>query len=349
MKRSFIIGIFVLAFAFFLPSCVQDDTFSISLTNGVIVTNEGSFNAGNGEISFLHFANEKVSNDLFLKVNSRPLGDVVQSATLMGDRLFIVVNNSGKVEVTNAETLKSLAVIENLNMPRYILQVNDNKAYISTWGNDGELLVLDIQNYTITKRIAVGQGAEQMVKVGNKVFVSNSGGFSNANTVSVINADTDAVSTEIEVGYNPKSLVVDKNNNVWVLCGGKWLNDYSGLEVAGKLLCINSSDNSVVKQFSFPLLSSMPEKLNINPASDKLIYSYNSKVYSIDIEATELPTTEIITGYYNAFAFRPSNGKLYVAEADYQKSSKVLVFDSNFLLTDTFFVGIAPNGFIFVD
>lgn len=348
-KLRFRIALIFTACITIFSACSDNEPFVASMSDGIIIINEGAFNSGNGEISFLRNNSTAPQNDLFSKVNGRPLGDVVQSATIINDRLFIVVNNSGKVEITDAVSLQSIAALENLDMPRYIIQVDDDKAYLSTWGNSGEILVLDLFNYMITKTIDVGQGAEQMVKVDDKVFVANSGGFAYANTVSVIDAEKDEVVHEISTGYNPKTITSDAFGNVWVLCGGKWLDDYSGLEVPGKLVCINPLDYTVLKSFDFESLTTMPDKLSVNKAGTNLIYNYNYAVYTLDISANELPVNPIIDGSFNALEFH-QNGKIYAADAgDFKSRGNILLFDTNYTSIDTIDVGVAPNGFIFVE
>ena len=66
----------------------------------------------------------------FLKCNGRPLGDVPNSMIINGYLAYIVVNNSGKIEVINRNSLESVATINGLISPRNMAVVNDNKAYV---------------------------------------------------------------------------------------------------------------------------------------------------------------------------------------------------------------------------
>ena len=68
--------------------------------DGYFVTNEGNFGSGNGSVSFIS-NNGSVQNDVFYNTNMFYLGDVVQSMTTANDKGYIVVNNSGKVEVVD--------------------------------------------------------------------------------------------------------------------------------------------------------------------------------------------------------------------------------------------------------
>eukprot|EP01034_Spumella_vulgaris_P009002 gene9002-11428_t len=43
--------------------------------------------------------NDSLKTDIFQSVNGAPLGDILQSMTYINDRAYIVVNNSGKIEI----------------------------------------------------------------------------------------------------------------------------------------------------------------------------------------------------------------------------------------------------------
>src|SRR2546421_1774917 len=102
----------LLAMNFIITGCKKDEkplpaTASLNLTNGVFITNEGSFGNGDGSVSFFRPASHEIINDVFMTVNHRPLGDVVQSMILFNNKGYIVVNNSQKIEVVNKNNFSS--------------------------------------------------------------------------------------------------------------------------------------------------------------------------------------------------------------------------------------------------
>ncbi len=110
----------LLLFLTVITSCDTAEKFSDPADNkflrsrGIFIVNEGNFMSGNGSVSFYSTDSVKIFNDLFFLTNNRPLGDVPNSVTLFRDKAFIVVNNSGKIEITEAGTLKSIATIKGL-------------------------------------------------------------------------------------------------------------------------------------------------------------------------------------------------------------------------------------------
>ena len=98
--------------------------------DGYFVTNEGNFGSGNGSVSFIS-NNGSVQNDVFYNTNMFYLGDVVQSMTIANDKGYIVVNNSGKVEVVDSADLSLKYSITDLTSPREVIKVSDSVVYIS--------------------------------------------------------------------------------------------------------------------------------------------------------------------------------------------------------------------------
>ena len=178
-----------------LMSC-QNDSINPNIPiglydNGYFVTNEGNFGTGNGSVSFIDESG-LVSNNVFEQTNSFSLGDVVQSMQIINDNAYIVVNNSSKIEVANIDSMTYIATINGLTSPRYILQVSQEKAYVSDWGIGG-LHVIDLNTNSTISTINTGQGPEKMLLKGNKAYVCNVGGFGLDNTVSVIDIDNDCL------------------------------------------------------------------------------------------------------------------------------------------------------------
>ncbi|MEA3316518.1 MAG: hypothetical protein U9R54_01010 [Bacteroidota bacterium] len=129
------IGLLSLAIIFFASSCDNDDNvIKGEFVNGVFISNEGNFGAGNGSISFYSVKGDSVSNNIFSKLNNRPLGDVVQSVKVFDNNAYIVVNASNKVEVVKYNDFVENGVITELSQPRYFAGISSDKAYVTQWG-----------------------------------------------------------------------------------------------------------------------------------------------------------------------------------------------------------------------
>ena len=73
-----------------ISSCTRDTNLPDSngiYDDGYFVTNEGNFGSGNGSISFV--SNDGiVENNVFVTTNSFPLGDVVQSMSIIDENIY---------------------------------------------------------------------------------------------------------------------------------------------------------------------------------------------------------------------------------------------------------------------
>lgn len=318
--------------------------------SGVFVTNEGPFSNGSGTISYFDKTNSTVSNDIFQSKNGYPLGSIVQSMAIYNSKGYIVVNNAGKVEIVDAGTFASVGVVSGLNSPRCFLGVNSTTGYVSEWGADGmtgAVKVVNLSTNTVTSTIATGKGAENMLKVGNKVYVACGGGFGNDSVITVIDALTNTVTGTIEVGENPKSLQVDANGKIWVLCAGKFALDFS-LEKPGSLVRIDPTADSV--ELSLPLTStySQPFHLVINAAKTSLYYTFDSKVYTQSANSSTLNTTAVISRNFYSLGIDVANDYIYGGNAgNFSANGNVLRYNASGTVIDSFAVGIIPGGFCF--
>jgi len=318
---------------------------------GYFVTNEGPFSGGSGTLTFIG-DDDTVIQNAYKNVNNEDLGNIVQSMTVHNDKVYIVVNNSHKVVVANRHTLEKIAIIDgdNINNPRSMVVVG-NKGYVSNWGNssvatDDFIAVIDLTDNTISSTIPVGEGPEDMLVVGSKIYVNLQGGYSRNNKVEVIDTTSNTVSSTITVGDVPNSLIKDSNGTVWVLCGGNpapW-QGATFTETNGKLIKIVNDVVDTTFEFA---TTEHPNQLNIN--STNLLYTLDGKVYTLDDTSTILNATAIdaLDGYY--YAMKAHNGMLYTTNAgDYASEGTLKIFDlSNNNVVNTFSTGIIPGSIVF--
>lgn len=319
---------------------------------GVFVVNEGNFGQPNGAISYYNPATGAIEPNVFDKVNNRPLGDVVQSMAVHGEKAFIVANNSNKVEVVDANTFASLGVIEGLALPRYFAGHN-NKGYVTEWvgfSGNGRVAVIDLSTYTVTKTITVGKTPERLLLAQNgKLYVANSGD----STLSVINPATDAVEATLTVGDSPSGLGQDAANNIWVLNQGKvvynadWSIDYDQT-TAGSLVQFNPASPGALTTLPFADNRNRPAHLQLNGARDRLYYIYAGQVFDMATSATALPATPLIDRNFYGLGVDPADNVIYGADAgNFSARGQVFRYSPTGQELGSFQADIGPNGFVF--
>ena len=322
-------------------------------SEGYFVVNEGGFGNSNTSISFYDRNANTMTNDVFAKKNGRPLGDQAQSLTVLDGKAYVVVQHSAKIEVIDADDFSSLNTISSgVESPRYFLPIGLHKAYVSDWGDGftGSVKVINLDNMTVTKAIAVGKGPNEMVLKDGKVYVANTGGFDNDHTISVIDTAVDDLTAIIKVGDNPNSLRFDKDGNLWVLSAGKFAyNPDFTVDVANST---KSTISKIVNGIETTRLSidgiAYPgaAHLNINKDGDKLFYIFNGAIYSMSTDASTTPVASFIGDkYFYGLAVDPFTDDVIACEApDFSSPGTVYTYNSAGQLSKTFEVGIAPNG-----
>ncbi len=307
-------------------------------SNGVFVVNEGNFQFGNASVSYYQEGMDQSVEDLFEPANNRPLGDVGQVMHLFNGKAYVVINNSGKIEVVNPQTFVSEAIISGFNTPRDILPVSNNKAYVSDL-YAGEVTVVDLSNHSISGSISLNSASAQMALVYGHAFITST----ETNRLYVVNTLNDAVSDTVVVGFGANSIVQDKNGKLWVLCRGNFGNIAS-------LHRVDPVNNSVEESFLFSNSSDAPNSLNINGGLDTL-YFLNKDVYRMAIAENSLPTHPFVAGEGRNFyglGVHPESGNIYVSDAiDYVQRGEVLIYRPDGSHKSSFLAGIIPSTFCF--
>jgi len=332
-----------------LFSCKKDtppDGQTVNPATGAYVTNEGSFLNVNASVSYISSSGNVLVDPYFDK-NNVPLGDVLQSLLLQSNRGFAVLNNSSRIEVFNSADFSNIATVEGLDYPRSIIAVSDQKAYITSGAIDGTVFILDMTTYALTGAVAVGMGPEKMTISGDHVFVTNSGGFSEDHTVSVINSSLDAVVTTIDVGDRPVDAITDALGRVWVLSAGAIEYDDNWVEIghtAAMLHCIDPTDFSIIWSAELGVLGNHPDDLAVSSDGTKVYFNLDG-VRELNANSPTLPGEMIIPGAFSSLDVHPSNGEIWTTSiSNFVSNSSVYRYSSSGVLKGTFEAGIGSNG-----
>ena len=112
-----------------------------------IVVGEGQFGYGTGSLTSLSNLGS-VTQDIFRRINNRPLGDVPQSLVKIGNYYYIPVNNSKKVEVVDSKTFKSIEtmVIDEDVIPMYAVHLGGDSIAVSDQSIRNKFMIMDINH-----------------------------------------------------------------------------------------------------------------------------------------------------------------------------------------------------------
>lgn len=326
----------------------------LKFSTGVFILNEGNFMVSNAEISYYSPENDTLINDLYLTQNSgSSLGDILQSAAIINNDLFLVLNNSKKIEIVDALTLKHKATITNLSYPRYILKVTDNKAYLTNGKNPGNVYVIDTQNYRIEDTVKVGNQPENLTFCNEKVFVAN-GAWGNDSTVSVISIRDNSVDSTINIGHGTTDIISDTENFIWVLCQGKveYDNNWQVVdETQSKIVKVNSENYNIIEEYNIGQLNDgfSPKNIAFDKQTKRVYFIEKEGIYFIDIINKQISDLFISGTFYGLEVNK--TGNIYTfSDEGFVTSGKMSVYSSE---GECMFcnqnVGIGPNSCVFID
>jgi DNA-binding beta-propeller fold protein YncE len=338
MKKLYILPFLIL----FLGACKSDKPKTnveeeIKLENGhsLLIVNEGNFQWGNASLSVYNDKSDAINNEVFKNKNNRPLGDVAQSVFIDNDRIYVVVNNSSKIEVINANTFESIATINGLQSPRYFQIIANNRALVTDlYAN--KISVLNLTDNQIVGDIYLKGKTERMLKVGEKVFVSNI----ESDKLYWINENSLTLDS-ITLTYAPNSYAIDKNNFLWVLCSGK-----SSESILPKLYKVDIQNMQILENINIAQQTPIPNHLLIDNLGENLFFLQND-VFKINLANASNPPVKLIESNGKnlyALSINPKNNQLYVSDAlDYVQKGDVYRYSENGTLLNKFKAGIIPS------
>ena len=321
----------------------QPDAFA----NGMYILNEGLFQMNNSTLSYYDFTTGKLTENIFLDVNHRGLGDVGNDLKRYGSKLYIVVNNSNIVEVVDVKTVQSLKTI-NLSgkQPRQVVFLDD-KAYISCF--DGDVVRIDTASLEVEASVHTGPNPDGICACNGKLYVCNSGGLSNpnyGNTVSVVDPATFTVVKDITVAINPTRVKGYSDRYVYVVSNGNYG------DVPYTFQKIDCQTDEIVKNYNLEVLNF---DIHQNLA---YVYSYNYSTMTSWIKVLDLETDEIVKEQFISdgtqlktpygIKVNPLNGDVYITDAGtFTTNGDVYCFDKDGKKKFSFEAGLNPSAMAF--
>ncbi len=327
-----------------IPPQRPSATGSISTGKRLVICNEGNFGSGNGSITLYDPISGGIVSDAYGPANSgQYIGDVLQSCVRSGNRYYWVVNNSGKIVVTDKDFLKQ-ADISGFVSPRFIEIVSNNKAYVSNLqlsaSQPNYLHVLDLNTNTISKTIRLDGWTEEMEQSYGKVYVCNQ----RKKHVYVIDAATDIVIDSIYMNATSACIVKDQNEKLWVSCNA----DASG-NIPARLVRINPLADSVEADISLQTTANSVSKLAMN-GNGNVLYYLMGDVFKMPISAGS-GTLLVSQGsrVFYGLCLDPADETVYITDAiDFNQNGNIWIYKPDGTYLSTFKSGIIP-GFMWVE
>ncbi len=303
----------------FLHNCKEKDAALTPPGSGALwVICEGNFQSGNAEIGSLDF-DYNFTSDLFKKANGFPLGDVLQDIQEFDGSLYVILNNSGKLEKLDATTLKVQATGKGFNSPRKICFFDSGRAFVTDLYQDA-IYEINLNDLSIQRTIPCSGWTESMVKLKDELLIVNI----ERQVLLQYNPSLNQFTDSLALPANPGDILLDKNHAIWLYCGGA-----SGQHSA--LLKIDPKSLDIIQSFTAPVLKELFPKMVLNTSRDTLII-LNSGIYQMSIDAAQFPASAFQSFDQKTLygiGYNPANGDILVSENEsFSAPSRIHVISS---------------------
>lgn len=337
---QFIFG-FVLLFSISCTSEYEETIPEITYQNGLLITNEGNFGSPNADVTFITKDLSLMQNDIYKANNNKEnLGDVLQTMVLNGDKAYLLLNNSNKIQIVDRVTFKKAGEITaQLNTPRYMAIANGN-LYVSNDKYNGAKFVnvYKLSDNSFVKKIdfASTSTVERVVEAGGNIFVQNASyGF--GNTITKINTTNNAIEgTPIPVPNGDITKTITYNSNVYVIAQGTADSYIYQINPAG----------SIVKTTT---LTGIANGTNLQIDGGRFYFTSSNKVYSMDMNATAAPTNPIITAVdgganFTLYGFSVIDGRIFTSDVKgFTQPSEITVYTTGGTVISKFTAGMGAT------
>lgn len=330
-----------LGLAIALCSCEDSSKEDIvPVSSGTYILNNGNWGGNDSNIGVYNPSGKTFTADVFKTANGQALGDLGQDIIGLGENIYIAVNGSQTIFVTDAD----LKIKQQINAdkegtrlsPRYFA-TSGSKVYVTYY----EGYVGEIASDCSVKLCKVGPNPEGVAVAGGNLYVANSGGMSYPvynNTLSVVSVSTFAETSTIEVNVNPAKVEASSDGAyVYVSSFGNYA------DVPAKLQVVTTAD-SKVSDLDYSSVSAIAK------GKDDVLYilcgGYDENwnplpgtVYRHDMKTNKPLGAFVADGTTLPDAYSvsaASDGYVYVGCSDYTNTGDVYVFTSEGRLHDRF-------------
>lgn len=337
MRQIIIFCTFFIVVSAFFFSCddSHDDEFGFLDDTGgnfVFFLNEGNYGWGVGTVDMYRFHNGEVTRNVFEEINGRPIGNVLQSAKFHNDKCYFAVNNSNKVVICDRK-MKVQREIADINSPRYMYPVANNKMYVTSLYGNG-IFVINLITNTLMKKIPMNGWTEGGFKTKEGFWVCNN----DSKYLYLIDDEYDVLKDSIELKMGMTQIQIDKRGQAWIL--GK-----ESLSGDSYLLKVDLKNKSIINQISvsgniYPKIEYLKDHDIVYLLSDKL---YVIKAMIDDFQPITLFEKEG-ANWYGLFVYHYGN-TVFISDAkDYVKNSTTYHISPNGEIMDQFETGVITNG-----
>jgi len=326
--------------------CNRDEIINppveVNVFKGAYILSEGGASVGSSKLSFYN-----LTDDIFEEnITSITLGLFPDGLILDGKELFLCeqgnFGSAGKVY-----KMDSNGVVKNsqsVGTNPFSLASANGKLYLTN-GPANNVSVVDKNNFNILATVNVGTYPQEIISIGNKVFVCNTSVFGGAtdSTVSVIDAVSDLVIATIKVRKTPSSLAVTNDGKLLVGCPGS--------SITGIIYKLDPDDYSKLDSFVInnSPASGFDKDIAVDRNSNTIYFiSFFNNIAKYDMvtrgHSVFINNFNIMDDFYYGYNYDSKNKRHYIANAkNFLVNGRININDENGINIRTYTTGIAPR------
>lgn len=333
----------------FFYSCSKDNSTQPTppITKGVFVINEGLYLQNNSEITFFDPATDQTITNFYSQKNGKIIGDNANSMYIFGDKGYVAVDGSNKIEIINLNDGSSVGIIDlgRQGSPREIFILNSNRGFVTSFSKHS-VIEFNPTTLNITREIPVGRYPEGIAYSNYRLFIANSD-LGNGNTISVIDLNSNSVIRTITVGRNPRFAGIANDGRIIIGCSG----DFFDANSIGGFYFIEPVNLTITDSI---LLKYHPQDYALT--KDNFLFYINDKgVGRINLTNKNVDTVFIngmiindIFGIAYSIAFDEISQRLYIGNPkNFTQNGEVKIFDKNGNYMKKFDTKINPGAIYF--
>jgi hypothetical protein len=300
---------------------------------GLYVLNEGSFSDSRSASLMRIEEDQSISPNVYQSSAGEYLGGLANHMGVFENRLYIVVQTTGRVVIVNLTDMAKAGEIDlGQRNPREIVFSSSGRAFVSCY--DGSVAVIPPASMTVETYLTVGEKPDALLIHGDELFVA-CGGWGSDNRIFSFNTnDLSPVDTLLS-GYNVVALAVF----------GEFL--FSGsLPVWGR-------DDITAGVFRMPLadrqqmdsLTVIDGVSQLSAASGQLLMQ-NGRLYRVDEESLDLLLLAEEMDHIVYGLFIDADGSVWTSEypkAGFDQPGRVGHRTSDGILRSSYAAGIGPK------
>ncbi len=360
----------------YIPDRIPVSQPEYTSIDGFYLLNEGNMNDNKATLDYYDYKTGIYTRNIFGAANPtvpKEMGDVGNDIAIYGSKMYAVINCSNYISVLDKHTAKMLNKIDIPNC-RYI-KFYKGYAYVSSYvgpvvlngmGSDddvfqlGAVFKVDTVTMQVVDTCVVGRQPDELDIADGKIYVANSGGYSQGakagyeNTVSVIDIASFEEIERIPIAMNLMCCRCDERGILWVTSRG----DYYGN--SSKLFAYNTLKHRMEKTFDIPVgtmcmdgdslyvISAQWSFMN-NDYGERTFKIINTKTLEVVNEMFITDGTESTIDIPYGIAVNPFTKEIYLTDAgDYIKPGYLHCYSPEGVRKWSVRTGDIPAHFVFL-